>query len=95
MFPLAPTAAELVTPQAARAWHAAQDFEAMTLGELLGPMFDTVDTSTGPFGGGEAEQAFKPFLTQAIAKQMSAHGGLGLALPVWRQMMRLQEEHSA
>jgi len=91
MTPLAPDAAELASPRAARAWHAAQDFEAMALAQLLAPMFDTVDTSAGPFGGGPGEQAFKPFLTDAIAKQMVARGGLGLAAPVFRQMLRLQE----
>jgi Rod binding domain-containing protein len=91
MAPLAPDAAELATPRAASAWHAAQDFEAMALSQLLAPMFDTVDTSSGPFGGGPGEQAFKPFLTEAIARQMVARGGLGLAVPVFHQMLRAQE----
>ena len=86
-----PSAAQLANPAAARAWHAAQDFEAMALSQFLTPMFATVDTSAGPFGGGEGEQAYKPFLLDAIAKQMQAHGGLGLAMPVWQQMLRLQE----
>jgi Rod binding domain-containing protein len=91
MTPLQPDPADLARPGAARAWRAAQDFEAMALSQLLTPMFATVDTSGGPFGGGDGEQAFKPFLTDAIARQMSAHGGLGLAMPVWHQMLRLQE----
>ena len=33
----------------------AQNFEAMALGELLKPMFDTVDPSKSAFGGGAAE----------------------------------------
>lgn len=86
-----PSATELAQPGAARAWRAAQDFEAMALTQLLTPMFDTVDTSAGPFGGGKAEQAFRPFLTDAIAHQMAARGGLGLAMPVWQQMLRMQE----
>ena len=92
MSPLAPDPADLARPEAARAWRAAQDFEAMTLSQLLKPMFDTVDTSGGPFGGGAGEQAFKPFLTDAIAHQMAARGGLGLAVPIWHQMLRLQEK---
>jgi Rod binding domain-containing protein len=91
MVPVTPTAAELARPGAARAWHSAQDFEAMTLSQLLEPMFDTVDTSDGPFGGGPGEAAVKPFLIEAIGRQMSAQGGIGLALPVWQQMMHLQE----
>ncbi len=91
----APDPAELASPQAARAWRAAQDFEAMALSQLLAPMFDTIDSSTGPFGGGPGEQAFKPFLTDAIARKMTEHGGLGLAMPVWRQMLRLQESEAS
>ena len=95
MTPLRPDPAELANPAAARAWQAAQQFEAMALSQLLAPMFDTVDTSAGPFGGGEGEQAFRPFLTDAIARQMAANGGLGLAMPVWRQMLQLQEERTS
>jgi Rod binding domain-containing protein len=94
MGPLAPDAADLATPAAERAWRTAQDFEAMALSQLLAPMFDTVDTADGPFGGGAAEAAFRPFLTDAIARKMAAHGGIGLAMPVFQQMMRLQERDS-
>ena len=33
----------------------ARDFEAMAIGNLIKPMFDTVDTAHGPFGGGDGE----------------------------------------
>lgn len=87
----APTAAELAVPEAARAWKTAQDFEAMTLGQMLAPMFETVDAAHGAFGGGEGEAAWRPMLTQELAKSMAAHGGLGLAVPVFRQMLQMQE----
>jgi flagellar protein FlgJ len=86
-----PTAAELADPMHAKAWKAAQDFEAMALGALLQPMFDTVDSAHGPMGGGEAEAMWKPMLTQELAKQIARHGGLGLAVPVYRQMLLSQE----
>jgi peptidoglycan hydrolase FlgJ len=73
---------------------AAQDFEAMALGELLQPMFDTVDTAHGPFGGGDGEAAWRPMLVQEMAKQIAAHGGLGLARPVYAAMLRMQETKS-
>ena len=63
----------------------------MALNELLKPIFDTADTSNGPFGGGAAEQAFKPMMVSEIAKQIAHRGGLGLAEPVLQQMLRLQE----
>jgi Rod binding domain-containing protein len=43
------------------------------------------------FGGGDGESAWRPMLTQAIAKQMAAHGGIGLAVPVLRQILIMQE----
>jgi hypothetical protein len=63
----------------------------MTLGELLTPMFETVDAAHGAFGGGAAEAAWKPMLVQAIAKQMAAQGGVGLAQPVFDALLRAQE----
>lgn len=70
---------------------AAKQFEAMAIGQLLAPMFETVDTSKGLFGGGQAEAAWKPMMVNELAKQVAAHGGFGLAHPVMQQMMRLQE----
>jgi Rod binding domain-containing protein len=69
----------------------AKQFEAMALGALFAPMFDTVDTAHGAFGGGEAEAAWKPMMVTELAKAVAAHGGLGLARPVMEQMIRLQE----
>jgi flagellar protein FlgJ len=70
---------------------AAQAFEANALGELFEPMFETVDTADGPFGGGIGESTFRPMLTHAIAEAVAAHGGLGLAAPVLQQMLQMQE----
>ena len=70
---------------------AATDFEAMAIGELLQPMFDTVDTSKGMFGGGDGEKAWKPMMVTEMAKQIEAHGGLGLSQPIYEAMLRMQE----
>ena len=86
-----PDAATLALPGVGKMWQTAKDFEAMALAEMLGPMFNTVDSARGMFGGGSAEQTWKPMLTQQLAKQMAASGGLGLAMPVFRQMLRMQE----
>jgi hypothetical protein len=68
----------------------------MALGEMLKRMFSTVDIARGAFGGGEAEETWKPLLVDAIAKQIAAHAGLGLAAPVFAEMLRRQEtqDHS-
>lgn len=69
---------------------AAQDFEAMAIGQLLQPMFDTVKTEKGLFGGGAGEEAWKSMLIQEFAKKIAAHGGLGLAKPIYDAMLRMQ-----
>jgi Rod binding domain-containing protein len=86
-----PSAAELADPAVAKTWKTAQDFETMTLGQFLKPMFETVDSAHGEFGGGDGEAAWRPMLTQELAKTMAKHGGLGLAVPVFRQMLQAQE----
>lgn len=88
----APSSAELADPARAKAWKAARDFEAMALSALLAPMFDTVDAAHGLMGGGEGEATWRPMLTQQIAKAIAQHGGLGLAAPVYRQMLLSQEK---
>lgn len=88
----APDAATLARPGVAKLWKSAQDFEAMALGQFLAPMFETVDSAKSVFGGGDGEAAWRPMLTQEMAKSVAAHGGLGLAVPVFGQMLRMQEQ---
>ena len=77
--------------QVAKIWQAAKNFEAMAIGQMLAPMFNTVDMAHSAFGGGEAEAAWQPMLVDAIGKQMEARGGLGLAGAVFAAMLRAQE----
>ncbi|HUB14068.1 MAG TPA: rod-binding protein [Acetobacteraceae bacterium] len=95
MVPLLPSdlalASSLPPGQVARLRQAAQDFEAMALGQLLQPMFATVDMAHGMFGGGAGEAAVQPLLLDALAKDIAAHGGLGLAGPVFASLLRSQE----
>jgi flagellar protein FlgJ len=76
----------------AKLWQAAKDFEAMALGQLLAPMFNTIDISHSAFGGGAAEATWRPMMVDAIGKQMAAHGGIGLATPVFTAMLHAQEQ---
>jgi peptidoglycan hydrolase FlgJ len=89
----APPAASRLPQTADRAKLAksAHEFEAMAIGQLLEPMFDTVDTAHSSFGGGAGEEAWKPMLVQEFAKQIEASGGLGLAKPIYDAMVRMQE----
>jgi Rod binding domain-containing protein len=74
------------TPSAAAIAKQAQDFESMAISQMLTPMFDTVDTPDALFGGSQAEKSWQPFLLDAIAKQMEADGGLGLANQIAAEM---------
>lgn len=91
--PIPPNTSSLPAAQVAKIWQAAQNFEAMALGQLLQPMFDTVDTAHSMFSGGEAEAAWRPMLVDAIGRQMAIHGGIGLAVPVFETMLKAQEHH--
>lgn len=92
--PTPPAVPGMPAATVARLWAAAKDFEAETLASLIKPMFATVDTAKGAFGGGTAEQTWQPLMMQAIGKQMAAAGGIGLAAPVFQAMLRAQEAGS-
>lgn len=91
----APTTAAAAPKPTAKIQQAAQDFEALALGQMLAPMFQTVDTSKGKFGGGDGEAAWKPLLVTELGKQVAKGGGIGLARPIMEQMLRLQETQAA
>ena len=89
--PLPPNAQ---VPPDAKTLKSAREFEAMAIGQLLQPMFETVDSAHSPFGGGSAEETWKPMLVNEIAKKIAANGGIGLARPVLTEMLRMQEAHA-
>jgi Rod binding domain-containing protein len=89
--PAMPDAAAMASPRMQQLWRTAQDFEATALGELLSPMFESVDNAHDLFGGGDAEATWRPMLTREIANRVAAAGGIGLAVPVFRAMLQMQE----
>lgn len=92
--PPAPATA-LAPEQVQKIQKAANEFEAMALNQLLTPIFDTVDGSKGPFGGGAGEAAWKPMMVTELAKAVAKGGSLGLARPIMQQMLRMQEAAQA
>lgn len=76
----------------ARIRKTARDFEAMALGEMLQPMFDTVDSSEGPFGGGNAEKQFRSMQVLELGKEVARGGGVGIAHQVYGRMKEMQEK---
>ncbi|HEY8964149.1 MAG TPA: rod-binding protein [Alphaproteobacteria bacterium] len=70
---------------------AAKDFEAMFIGEMLKPMFETVQTDE-LFGGGEAEDTWKGLMVEEYGKQITRSGGIGLSDDIKTKMIEMQEQ---
>jgi Rod binding domain-containing protein len=56
---------------------------------MIGQMFTGLQAD-GPFTGGAGEGAFRSFLSDAMARQITRSGGVGLAGPVQAEMLKLQ-----
>jgi len=65
-------------------------FEASFIAQMLRPMFEGLSTEA-PFGGGQAEETWRSFLIDEMAKQTARSGGIGLADHVMSQMLKMQE----
>jgi peptidoglycan hydrolase FlgJ len=66
-----------------------QAFESSFLSVMLAQMFQGVDAEA-PFSGGDGEKMFRSFYTDAIAKQVTRSGGIGLASTIEREMLKMQ-----
>jgi len=55
----------------------ARKFEAMFLSQVVGEMMKTVNIGT--FGGGEAEEKWRSFLTSAIADEIAGQHSTGIS----------------
>ncbi len=69
-----PAGISLAQPGDDPVWRAARKFEQMAIGQLLTPMFATVDLSQEAFGGGEGEAAWQPMMIGNVA---AAGAGIG------------------
>jgi len=69
----------------------AESFETSFLAQMLKPMFEGIQTD-GPFGGGSAEDSWRSFLIDAMAKQTVKTGGIGLSDRVMSEMIKMQEQ---
>ena len=67
----------------------AQKFESQFTSTMMGMMFEGLSTEA-PFGGGAGEEAFRSFLMDAFADQISKRGGIGVANAVQREMLKMQ-----
>jgi peptidoglycan hydrolase FlgJ len=69
----------------------ATDFESMFLEQMFNHMFSTIPVNS-TFGGGQAEETMRSFLTGAYAKQMVKAGGIGLAPHIASEILKIQEK---
>ncbi len=73
-----------------KAWETAETFEAVFLAQILKSMSMDIK-SDGPFGGGQGEEVFQDLLSEQIANQIAANGGIGLSDSVYREILKTQE----
>ncbi len=86
----AQAAAALLTPAQRDAMKAkiattAKSFESTFIAQMMGSMFKDVD-----MGGGETGDQFKSIMMDAIAKKITANGGIGLSSSIRAEMLKLQ-----
>lgn len=75
-----------------RAMQAALDFEAVFLADAFKTMAQGLGTDPLD-GGGTGSQNWRELLMDEYAKTMVKQGGIGLAEPIARELLRIQEDH--
>ena len=83
------TIASLTNARYPRAAQSARDFEGAHLSALFQTMIDTLK-GDGPLGDGPAGGAFRSLMVDEMAGAMAARGGIGMAAPVYAQLLALQ-----
>lgn len=73
---------------------AAQEFEAMFMGQLLQPMFSEIETDS-MFGGGHGEAMMRGFLIQEYWNVMAKAGLGNLSDSIKGELIRLQNQTAA
>jgi Rod binding domain-containing protein len=87
---LTPTASTTAADMArGKAKDAAQRFESQFLSQMLGQMFQGIETD-GPFGGGFGEEMFRSVMTDAMGREMTKAGGIGVSDMIQREILKLQ-----
>jgi flagellar protein FlgJ len=85
----APTPAGSDAPRSDALRHAAQEFEAIFLAQVLGTMSQGLG-GDDLLGDGQ-DDVFRDMLNEEIAKLISRSGGIGVADAVLREMLKAQE----
>jgi peptidoglycan hydrolase FlgJ len=85
----APTSPGGDAPRADALRHAAQEFEAIFIAQVLGAM--TQGVGGDDLLGDGKDDVFQAMLNEEIAKLISRSGGIGVADAVLREMLKTQE----
>ena len=78
------------TPQQARLWAQAQDFEVQFVNSMFQQMYTGIE-GDGPFGNSTGVGPWRSFLTDEYAKSFVKSGGIGIANDVYRSLLAHQE----
>ena len=78
----------------AKAKSAAENFEAMFLGNMFQEMFTGID-GDGPFGGAGALKVWRSFMADEYAKSFAKSGGIGIAAMVYDTMLKEQSRKTS
>lgn len=84
------TAPAATPPRDPKMWQAAQDFEAVMIGQMTKDMFSTRGNMDDRFGGGFAEETWQGVFAEEIGKDIARRGGVGLADSIYAEMIRMQ-----
>jgi Rod binding domain-containing protein len=82
-----PSAGQLAASREVTA--AAEQFEALLIGELTQLMIGTVEVD-GLFGGGHAEGVYRGMMAEHLGIAIARRGGLGLAPALMAEVIRMQ-----
>lgn len=78
------------TRQAGAIDHAAKEFEAMFMAQMLQPMFAGIETDD-MFGGGQGEDMVRGLIVQEYGKAVADSGASGMTNAIRTELLRLQE----
>lgn len=79
------------TMSAREAKTAAQDFEAMFIGQMLKPMFENLNQDEWIGTASESNEIWRDLLVQEYGKSIAKNGGIGVADAVERTLLKTQE----
>jgi Rod binding domain-containing protein len=82
------------SPAMREAWQAAQEFEAVFLGQMLHAMMPVDEASAG-LAGGRTEGTYRELMNEHLGRAIARSGGIGIAPAIYREMLRQQETGGA